>query len=453
MKPSILVLYDPYCLHTLTVLEHLNSFGIYLDAKVHYCAAVDHAKPMISFGDYDAIIIHYSVRVALGWHISPEIETELLAYQGPLAMFVQDEYDNVNQTHVFIDRHKPNLFFTCVPKAYREKIYPTDKFPNIKFVQNLTGYVPANYTTGKTHWKPLEERANLIGYRGRKLPAQYGKLGREKFTIAKSVRDYCQAHNHSVDIEWEDTKRIYNDDWYKFLSNSRASLGTESGSNVFDFKGEIYENIQAHLTKSPEAGFDELWKNHVKPYDDFIRMNQISPRLFECIALGTVLVLFEGDYSGILKPHIHYIPLKKDFSNISEVMAMLYDNEVCEQLRQKAYDDVVQSGKYSYAAFIRKVCSETTKVLPRGSILRLKQKPDVIKSHILLPRPATYRIHGLATNYPIDVTDFSVTPAPPQSTTSTASSPQAYPKTLSRLAPFFPHALKRPIKSIFFKTK
>ena len=42
-------------------------------------------------------------------------------------------------------------------------------------------------------------------------------------------------------------------------------------------------------------------------------MGQISPKMFEAISLGTVLVMFEGKYSNILKPDLHYISLKKDF--------------------------------------------------------------------------------------------------------------------------------------------
>ena len=56
-------------------------------------------------------------------------------------------------------------------------------------------------------------------------------------------------------------------------------------------------------------------------------MNQISPRVFEAIALRTALVLFEGEYSGIIAPGVHYIPLKKNLSNLDDVLSLLGDDE------------------------------------------------------------------------------------------------------------------------------
>ena len=39
----------------------------------------------------------------------------------------------------------------------------------------------------------------------------------------------------------------------------------------------------------------------------------MSPRVFEAAAVRSCQILFEGRYSGILEPMVHYIPLKKDF--------------------------------------------------------------------------------------------------------------------------------------------
>ena len=35
-------------------------------------------------------------------------------------------------------------------------------------------------------------------------------------------------------------------------------------------------------------------------------MNQISPRIFESMAYGSIPILFEGEYSNLLKPNINY---------------------------------------------------------------------------------------------------------------------------------------------------
>jgi hypothetical protein len=99
-------------------------------------------------------------------------------------------------------------------------------------------------------------------------------------------------------------------------------------------------------------------------------INTISPRAFEAIALRTALVLFPGDYSGILLPERHYVPLLKDFSNFADVAKLLKDPEYLERMAGRAYDDIVASGLYSYGVFAQQVdailVEEWTKrVLPR----------------------------------------------------------------------------------------
>jgi hypothetical protein len=49
---------------------------------------------------------------------------------------------------------------------------------------------------------------------------------------------------------------------------------------------------------------------------------------------------------------VHYIPLKKDFSNFDEVIRLFKDVTVRKQLTDNAYRDLIAAGKYSYKTFI-----------------------------------------------------------------------------------------------------
>ena len=80
-------------------------------------------------------------------------------------------------------------------------------------------------------------------------------------------------------------------------------------------------------------------------------MMQVTVR--SAIAMRTALVLFEGEYSGIVQPNRHYIPLKKDFSNVDEVLERLRDDAAILGMTQRAYDDVLASGCHDYASFVR----------------------------------------------------------------------------------------------------
>src|SRR5207248_812275 len=104
----------------------------------------------------------------------------------------------------------------------------------------------------------------------------------------------------------------------------------------------------AELRQNPKINYEEVRARHLVGREGEIMMNQISPKVFEAIACKTALVLFEGRYSGVLEPGRHFIALKKDFSNVEEVLALLRDDAFLEALAERAYADVIGSGRYSY---------------------------------------------------------------------------------------------------------
>ena len=64
------------------------------------------------------------------------------------------------------------------------------------------------------------------------------------------------------------------------------------------------------------------------------------------------MILYEGNYSGILEPWRHYVPLKKDHSNMAEVVAVLRDPSRLAEIVQCAYDEIALNPRYSFAAAV-----------------------------------------------------------------------------------------------------
>jgi hypothetical protein len=106
------------------------------------------------------------------------------------------------------------------------------------------------------------------------------------------------------------------------------------------------------LQKNPDYTFQEIYDLVLKDYEDNIHYRTISPRIFEAAAFRVLMILFEGEYSGILKPYIHYIPLKKDFSNLQEALKIMQDQDFVEKILQNAYNDLILSGSYTFQKFI-----------------------------------------------------------------------------------------------------
>ena len=67
------------------------------------------------------------------------------------------------------------------------------------------------------------------------------------------------------------------------------------------------------------------------------------------------MILYEGNYSGVLEPWRHYIPLKKDHSNFPEVVAVLRDPVKIDEIVTRAYDEIANNARWSFQEATRNV--------------------------------------------------------------------------------------------------
>lgn len=359
-KLNVAMLYDCMIpMHVGTIREHLEAFDKYSHHAVAYIPAnpefwkrpAKEVLALVDFSIFDAVFIHYSTRISVSSYLDEGLAQALEKYHGLKVLFMQDEYEGTEIARSWMDRLKFDVVYTCVPHEGLEQVYPSYRFPATEFLPTLIGYVPEDPAL-EGYAKPLAERKLLMAYRGRKLPAVYGELGYEKYSIGVEMKAIAAQRNLPVDIEVDDDKRIYGTAWYEFIGSARATLGTESGANVFDFDGSLRQQIKRLETENPDTAVEEISSKVLAVHEGLVRMNQISPKIFEAIRLRTALVLFEGNYSGVVRPNEHYIPLKKDFSNIDEVLAKLDDDAYLQQMTERAYREVVASGSYSYKTFV-----------------------------------------------------------------------------------------------------
>jgi hypothetical protein len=346
---NVLVLYDKYSTFTNTVFDHLNALGRYSRHSHAYCHASG-ITPAVRWEQFDAVVVHYSLRVALDL-LTEELAEQLARFDGIKILFVQDEYDYTDRTKSYITRLGFDIVYSCVPSANREQVYPTKIFPQVEFVETLTGYLPEAHASHHRR-APIAQRSIVLGYRGRALPYWYGDLGQEKRLIAEVMRQACENRGVTYDIEWDDSRRLYGSAWIEFLNSCKATLSTESGANLFDNDGSLRRRFEDFLSLHPDATYAEARRAVVGEAAEVPIMNQVSPRVFESITCGTALVMFDGKYSGVVQPEVHFLPLRKDFSNIDEIFGKLRDDALLQSMTDRAYDEVVKSGKYTFSAFV-----------------------------------------------------------------------------------------------------
>lgn len=347
----VLCVYAASQTYTSTVFEHLEAFGKYSRYGWSFVDIGLFNGGAVNLQAFDAVVLHYSVRLPFG-QVSGAGQKALREFPRLKVLFIQDEYDRTNVVKTIINAVGFGLVFSVVPEHSLPRIYSPLEFPGTRFVSNFTGYVPDGLAAHIGDSIVPSKRRLTVAYRGRPLPLRYGKLGQEKVEIGRRVRAYCRDHGIPCDIAWDESARIYGDKWYRFIASAKAMLGTESGSNVFDWDGTLEQEISRYRVINPGRSDDEIYSAVVASRELDGLMNQLSPRIFEMAAARTVMVLFEGAYSAVLKPDIHFVPLKKDFSNLEQVFATLNDDEAVDAMAERAYRDIILSERHSYRQFV-----------------------------------------------------------------------------------------------------
>lgn len=142
-------------------------------------------------------------------------------------------------------------------------------------------------------------------------------------------------------------------------------LGSESGSNAFDFDQAIEQkraSLQAVAGRPAEyADLADFVAAFEEPFD----CGQISPRVFECALMKTPMILFRGNYSGALQAGVHYIALEKDFSNARDVIDQVSNLDHLQGFAERAHVDLIGSGRYSYNELTSSIAEAIGEHLPR----------------------------------------------------------------------------------------
>lgn len=104
--------------------------------------------------------------------------------------------------------------------------------------------------------------------------------------------------------------------------------------------------VNAQLGERPGASLEETHCQFFRDCPDPVPIRIISGHNVEAAGTKTVQILFEGHYNGYFAPDVHYIPLKKDFSNIDDVMGKFRDAEYCRRVVENAYEVAVSELTY-----------------------------------------------------------------------------------------------------------
>jgi hypothetical protein len=338
-----------------TVTEYLDALHKHSCHRVHEISMLHHFPKKVDLNRFDVVITHYSLSIGpmLNHYLGTDLVDRLKQFKGLKVAFLQDEYREIKTYWRHINELGLDVLFSCVPDDEISKVYPQEKVPYLRVVNVLTGYVPESLLSYPVI--SVAERPIDVGYRTRKTPYWLGRLGYEKWFISEEFQRRAEETDLVVDLSTKEGERLYGDAWINFVATCRAVIGVESGASIIDFDGQLEHRVEDYVAKYPKASFEEVSELFLGPYEDSLHLHQISPRCFEAAALRTPMILFEGSYSGVLKPNRHFIVLKKDFSNFDKVLSQLHDHEKLQEMADRTYNEIAMNSAFSYKSFINKI--------------------------------------------------------------------------------------------------
>ncbi|MEM7359283.1 MAG: hypothetical protein AAF431_09310 [Pseudomonadota bacterium] len=333
----------------------LYSFDHHLkNCELYYHNAIFNRGPLLSlYRKVDFVVFHHSVTTV--WN-RERFLSKIKSWQkcdfgaARKIALMQDEYKNNDLLQRFVQELSIERVFTLAPNTQWNAIYGNQIVNRGILTQYLAGYLETN------EHKPMEndKRDIDIGYRTdwTKMHVKLGSTGMLKRNIAHIVDQSAREQGLSTNIRIGSEHFIKGDDWNRFLRRCRYVIGVPSGSSVLDKSGDIEAQLAARLRENPKVEENLLYREIVESCDGSLLLEVLSPRHFEAILNGCGQILIESDYNGVLVPWVHYLPLKRDFSNLQEIMALAADEELRLTMVRNSQRDIVSSQQYSYKSFV-----------------------------------------------------------------------------------------------------
>jgi hypothetical protein len=313
-------------------------------------------------------VIYHTFFLGARW--TPEIFEKKAGLCAPFASLSvpkiaipQDEFIHTDMLAEFLAGQRVTHLLTCAEEPEWKKIYGRYlDFSRVAVRTVLTGYIDEatrrridalkRSRPDRSQDRP-QDRPIDIGYRAWKVAYWLGEHSQRKIRVADVIGSAARRRGLVVDSSLRAQDTLLGDDWFKFLLNCCATIGVEGGASVLDRDGSVKRAVEAYVKDHPAAGFQEVREACFPNRDGEFGLACLSPRHLEACLTETCQILIEGKYNGILRPWEHYIPVRKDYADVEQALDALADRELVSRLVRKAHADVVESGKWSYRAFVR----------------------------------------------------------------------------------------------------
>ena len=287
----------------------------------------------------DAVVLLHSVASNAGY-LSDPMADRVARLPAAKAYFIGNEYKHVPEKLALAERVGTSLFVSQTSDPRAAAMYNSRLRCDVIGLPNTGLDTEIFFPDSPRAARPID-----LGYRSDVHAYYLGHTERED--IAAYFRNHAARLGITTDISTSKTDRFAGRDWATFLNRCKGQLGTEAGYDYFEITDRTRLAVNAYTDAHPQASFADVWNGFFRDYENPVPMRIISGRNVEAAGTKTVQLLCEGRYDGYFQPDVHYIPLKKDFSNADEAIAKCRDEALCERITANAYEVALEQLTYA----------------------------------------------------------------------------------------------------------
>jgi hypothetical protein len=257
--------------------------------------------------------------------------------RAPMVMFIGNEYDLLDEKIGFIRDVGCEFVCSQLPAAAAGYLYrecSASRVVEMPHALNSDKYFPI----------PTACREADIGFVG---DIYWPFIGdRERTELIEWFEHYGAQRGLRCDIRRE---RMQREAWCAFLNGCKATIGAESGTYYLNERCRLLEQARAYnLFERRDASFDEVFDRFYRNAAREVSGKSVSSRHFEPIGTKTCQILLEGHYNGILEADRHYIPIRRDLSDIDEAIERFRDVSFRTKIVEDAYEYVMSQHTYAH---------------------------------------------------------------------------------------------------------
>lgn len=270
--------------------------------------------------------------------------------------FPQDDYWFSEERDSFYTNNEFDAVFPVCPKPTWNDLLPGYIRAGGTTLQGQTAYVTPHIRSLRNWMKNFGDRGCDVVYRATRFPKVPNQIGDKKGELGSIFMDSLGPQTGlRLDLGIEQSDYLWGPDWYRFLSNSRATLGSSSGSSVLLRNREMFRRALRMVEENPTMSRGELESQIFPTKDRGKNFTALAPRNLEAAALGVLQLLTPGDYGGIMEKGVDYFELDSDCRNAVEAVDLLKDTDRSISIADSAYANLIENPALAFDSHLREV--------------------------------------------------------------------------------------------------